>query len=217
MSTVSTDAGDSPGRFEFVQRAIDGDRIALAALLAESRAQLLTRVQRRVPATLRSLLDPDDVVQDAHVEVFRRIGVFKPQTDESFDRWVTTITMRQLQSLIRWHRASKRGGNMIRVQVDQRIEDSTVMLFDQLLGPGKTPSQSAARREVVTVVHEAINSLAEDHRRAVWAVHIEGKHVAAVAVELNCSERAVHGLCRRGLARLRRRLTVSSQYLSSAS
>lgn len=216
MSSVSAGSGNSPGRFQFVQRAVNGDRIALAALLAESRSQLVLRVQRRVPAALRSLLDPDDVVQDAHVEVCRRIGDFRPQTDESFDRWVTTITLRQLQSLIRWHRASKRGGNLIRVQVDQRIEDSTVMLFDQLLGPGKSPSQSAARREIVTVVHEAINSLAEDHRRAVWAVHIEGKHVAAVALELNCSERAVHGLCRRGLAKVRRRLTVASQYLSSS-
>lgn len=216
MNSVSSGSGESPGRFQFVQRAIDGDCIALTALLAESRPQLVNRVERRVPANLRSLLDPDDVVQNAHVEVFRRIGDFKPESENSFDRWIATITLRRLRSMIQWHRASKRGGHLNRAPVSRHIEDSTVMLFDRLIGSGKTPSQSAARREIVSVVHEAINSLAEDHRKAVWAVHIEGKNVEAVAAELNCTERAVHGLCRRGLEKVRARLASASHYFSSS-
>jgi len=168
MGSGTARGEDTPGRAQLVERAIADDAVALTALLAESRGALLERLHRWVPASLHSTVSADDAVQDAHMEVFHRIAAFRPQGKFSFDRWVTTIALRRLRSAIRSIKAAKRGGNMQRTPIDQRIEDSTVLMFDMLAVPGRTPSRSAVRRDMVAAVHDAIDELSDDYRFAVW-------------------------------------------------
>src|SRR5262245_17911230 len=62
-------------------RAQGGDAVALEALMG----RYLTRLQRwasgRVPVSARSLVDTDDVVQDALLNTFRRLAHFQPRHD----------------------------------------------------------------------------------------------------------------------------------------
>src|SRR5262249_53709532 len=77
----------------WLQAAVRGDRAALLKLLSRSRAALVQRVSRRIPAGLRSTVDADDIVQNTHVEVVRRIGEFEAQDAGAFERWVATIAI----------------------------------------------------------------------------------------------------------------------------
>ncbi|MFH1111334.1 MAG: RNA polymerase sigma factor [Planctomycetota bacterium] len=202
-------------RLGLIKRAVEGDELALSALLAESRSRLLRLVSCRIPAVLKPSIEADDIVQQAHVEIFRRIKSFRNQNVESFDRWTSTILLRQLLNALRELRALKRGGGQVRLGGDRRLEDSSIALWNTLVGPGKTPSRVAARREAALAVHSALDGLPAHYRKAIWSIHIEGCPVREVACALGKTERAVHALCRRGLARMRRQLRSVSKFLSS--
>ena len=203
--------------FAMVQRAVRGDAMALKLLLTKSRTRLRDRISGRVPHDLRSVFDVDDIVQEAHVEIFRRIDGFKPQNNGSFDRWVTTIALSRLRNAIKKYRAAKRGGRHRTASLVSRgMEDSALALLDSLADPGRTPSRCVARTEAVEAVQNALAELPDHYRRAVWLVHIEGQPVKNVAIDMDKSERAVHGLCRRGLSLLRDRLGSATRFLTSS-
>jgi RNA polymerase sigma-70 factor (ECF subfamily) len=203
--------------FAMVQRAVRGDAMALKLLLTKSRTRLRDQMAGRVPRDLRSVLDVDDIVQETHVEIFRRIDGFKPQNNGSFDRWVTTIALSRLRNAIKRYRAAKRGGRHRATSlVSRNMEDSALALLDNLADPGRTPSRCVARTEAVEAVQNALAELPDHYRRAVWLVHIEGQPVKNVAIDMGKSERAIHGLCRRGLHLLRDRLGSATRFLTSS-
>ncbi len=73
-----------------VQRAVAGDEAALTVLLTQSYADMMDRLAGRTPADLRPVLDPEDIVQETHVEVFRHIGDFEatlPNPDQHIIRF----------------------------------------------------------------------------------------------------------------------------------
>jgi RNA polymerase sigma-70 factor (ECF subfamily) len=185
-------------------------------LLARSRPRLYEYIAHRLPADLARFVDPDDIVQQTHVAAFRRLGMPQSIRPESFHRWLLAIALNKLRNAIKRHRTAKRGGGRARLLPHKRsVEDSTIELLDKLAGPGRTPSRSAARREAVKAVQEAISDLPVHYRKAVQLVYIEGYTLGEAAAEMRRTNRAVQGLCRRGLRRLKQRLVSGSRLLSS--
>ena len=179
--------------------------------------RLCERLLRRIPADLRSILDPEDVLQESHVEVFRRIESFQPHGPGSFHRWTAAIALSRLRNNIKKYRAAKRGGGRRAVQpLPRNLEDSVVGLFNMVAAPGETPSRIVAKREAVDAVQSGLKDLPEQYRRAIWLVHIEGQSVKDAAAAMGRSERAIHGLCRRGLKLLEGQLGNASRFLSSS-
>lgn len=200
----------------WVSRAVEGDKVALRLLLVNSFERLRERVARRIPADLASHIDPEDIVQEAHIEVFKRLGDFEYRGEGSFDRWLATIALSRLRNAIQHERAAKRGGGLRRAaNKPHAFEDSAVALLDLIAGTTESPSRCVARTEAVRALHGALGQLPENQRQAVWMVHIEGRPVREVSHAMGRTERAIHGLCRRGIALLRESLGSSSGYLSS--
>lgn len=190
-----------------VARAVTGDDTALALLLAESRSRLMADVAIRISPEFRGLLSPEDIVQEAHIEAFRCIKVFEDRGPDSFYRWLATIAVRRLRNCVKHHRAAKRGGaNNANAR---SLNDSCAALLATLTGGLPTPSVIISQGQAVAAMKSAVARLPDQHRCAVWAVYIEGQAVKQVAASIGCSERAVHGLCRRGLKRLQRTLLAS--------
>jgi len=80
-------------------------------------------------------------------------------------------------------------------------------------GTQTTPSRVMARGEAVQALHAALHLLPEHYREAIWLVHIEGTPVKEAAAKLQRSERAIHGLCRRGLKLLQAELKSLTRYI----
>ena len=201
---------------DFLRRAIDGDEVALTVLLSQTRRRLFDFVAKRIPAEIRGQVDPDDVAQDTQVEICRHIQGFDPQGDGAFERWARVIAIRKLRDAIKRHRAKKRGGDRaVIATAGNPNERSMVSLLEILAGPGQTPSRVVARVEAVDAMQEALNQLPEDHRRAIGLVHIEGQSVAQAAEAMGRTDRAIHGLLRRGLKQLRERMGDAGRFLSS--
>lgn len=200
---------------ELVQQAVEGNSVALKVLLTVSRDRLCAQLARRLPGILRGTVDAEDVVQEAHVEVFRRIRAFVPRGPHAFDRWVLAIALSRLRNAVKRRRAVRRGGGrVISAATTKTVEDSTIALMDAIAGPARTPSGSVARTEMIAAVQTALAKLPAQYRIALWLVHIEGRAVREAAAEMGRTERAVHGLCRRGLALLRAQLQSTGRLLA---
>ena len=183
-------------------------------LLTLLRPKFRGYMARKIPSVLASTYDPDDLVQETYVDVFRRIESFDNRGESSFERWVLTIAQNKLRNHLRDRRAQKRGGRQSDLLPDNYL-DSSVALFDQLAGPQSTPSRAFSRKEIVAAVEDALRALPEHCRNAIRLIHFEGKTVRDTAHNLGRSERAVHGLCRRGMKQLREYLHSESRFLSS--
>ena len=82
-------------------RAQQGDALALEALMG----RYLTRLQRwasgRVPSAARSLLDTDDVVQDALLNTFRRLDHFQPRHDGALLAYLREAVANRIRNELR--------------------------------------------------------------------------------------------------------------------
>lgn len=200
---------------DYIQRAAAGDTVALKLLLTDVRPKLIEYVARKVPVDLRSTVGAEDIVQEAYVRVFRKIESFQPLGDNAFYRWVATIALNRLRNAIKKERAVKRGGDRFARSPDRRgFEDSSIALFARVAGTEKTPSRILSRKEAAGALHDALDDLPEQYRRAIRLVHIEERPVREVAIEMDRTERAIHGLCRRGLQRLEKVLGDASMFLT---
>lgn len=120
--------------------------------------------------------------------------------------------------MIKAKRALRRGGQFRQLPgAGGQWDDSTIALLDMLAGPGRTPSRSAARIEAIDAVQSALATIPDHYRQAICLVHLEGRPVKEVAADMGCSERAVHGLCRRGLKQLEAHLRSASRFFSTTS
>lgn len=201
---------------DLVSRAVAGDPVALKTLLTVVHAPLCRYISLRIPLDLGRVIDAEDIVQEAHIEVFRRIHQFEVRGPGSFFRWVAVIALNRLRNALSRHRTAKRGGGRAGLDRARRsIEDSSVVFLDTLAGKGHTPSRSVARGEAVQAVETAMADLPEPYREALRLVHIEGRSVAYAAEQMGRTERSIQGLCRRGLKLMQQCMAGASNYFSS--
>jgi len=216
LATGETSVEGIRDNSELLRRVASGDRPALRLILTELRPQLRESLSSRIPAWLQRLVDADDIIQTAYVDVFRRIdSEFGPRDPRSFPRWVTAIALNRARDAIRQEKAAKRGGGRNGRAYSRKIEDSTISLLNQIAGSGESPSRSVSRREVVSAVQQAIETLPTRYQQVIWTVYIQGRSVKDAAVAMDRSERAVHGLCRRGLKLLEVQLRRRTGLLTS--
>lgn len=200
--------------------AVSGDRIALQVLIATYAPLVTAYVHRLMPRELWGRMGPEDVAQDACLEASRRIAGFRPEGEDAFRRWLFTIARNRLTAVTAAARRQKRGGGRERVLADgagdvlgHDPDGDVVRLLETLAVYYRTPSQSAARRELVVVLERCIDELASDQREAVRLRHLEGLDVATAAARMSRSEPAFKMLCSRGLRQLQTALRSRSFYV----
>lgn len=201
---------------QLTERAVQGDSNALSELLLQHHDRLLAYVRYRIPSERRSLIGAEDVVQETYMEVFRTIDRFQPGSAEAFYRWLAAIARQRLLDQVKALKRKKREGDRMRIKGPPPGIASTVASLMQVVAvDSHTPSRSAARRETAKPLSVALAGLKPEYRQALVLRYHEGLPVAEVARRMDRSDRAVHMLCYRGLARLREALGSFTKYLSS--
>ena len=198
-----------------LHKAVAGDGDALETLLLQYFDRLVAVVSGRIPDDVRSALSAEDVVQDAFIVAFQRIGGFQPQGCEAFFAWLSQIAENRLMDATKALRAAKRGGGWARV-TDARdaTDDDIIPVLEMLPTRSRTPSRSAAAHEALAALEAALEALEPDYREVLRLRYIEMQPVAACAARLQRSEGAVHMLLSRALAALRARLGESARYFT---
>lgn len=185
-------------------------REALTQHLGRLAPEMRQFVERRIPDLYRSVLAPDDILQETWTAAYRSADRFEPIGAGAVDRWIYKIAEQRLLLALRHLRRQKRGVKVR--QVSGNIPDTSYLdLFSRLSYPGRTPSSIAASQEAISAMQSAIGSLDDDQRRAVSLHHLEGLTRAEVAEIMQRTKPAVNSLLYRAMDELRRALRRQSQ------
>ncbi|MBN2447143.1 MAG: sigma-70 family RNA polymerase sigma factor [Phycisphaerae bacterium] len=198
---------------DLLERAVAGDRDALALLLRQHAPGLARSLKGRIPPRWRSVLSVDDVLQQAFADAFLGIQRFSSHSIEAFAKWLRVIAKRNLCNALEMLETEKRGGNHQRI-LDHRIAGSIANLLETISTGEAPPSQNLARKDARRALAREIRQLPEIYRCVVRMYDYEGRPAEEIASNLNRSTGAVYMIRARALDHLRERLGSGSQYLS---
>jgi RNA polymerase sigma-70 factor (ECF subfamily) len=185
---------DFPG---LVKRCLDADAAAWTELVAAQ--------QRRVYALCyrftASAHDAEDLTQDVFIKVYANLRTFDAAKG-SFPTWITTLTRNLLVDHFRRSR-------------QQRATDSLDAGWDQgsdaprpepLVDPRSTPLQHAVRRQLESLVQNALARVSPELREAVILRDLQDMDYKEIAQVLSIPQGTVKSRISRGRAELARLL-----------
>jgi RNA polymerase sigma-70 factor, ECF subfamily len=198
-------ANDSSETGRLLGRARAGDRLACSELLERHRDRLRRMVDLRLDWRLRGRLDPSDVLQEAYLDVARRLEDYLSDPKLPPFLWLRLIVGERLTNLHRHHLGSRMrdASREISLYHEALPEASSAALASMLLGRHTSPTQAALRAERMLRVQEALNSLDPLDREVLALRHFEQLNRAETAVVLGISEEAGAKRYIRALKRLK--------------
>ncbi|HEY2841897.1 MAG TPA: RNA polymerase sigma factor [Pirellulales bacterium] len=198
-----------------VTAAVAGDRGALERLLLAHYSRLEQRVRNRLGVEAAGLVDAEDVLQEAFVDVFRGIGKFQAAGDGAFAAWLNTVVEHRLLDTVRRLRRKKRGGDRRHVAGPANAADSSLADLVALLSDhGGSPSQCAARGEAIRAVQVGLAGLPSDQRAVILHRYIEQQSIESTATAMRRTPGAVRGLLHRAKHSLRDALGRSARWFA---
>ena len=159
------------------------DDAFLANLLEAECDRLRWQLTNRIPRTLRSVLDVDDVLQQSCIDAFRAINDVHFEEKQAFSVWFETIARRNLIDIVRSLKAVKRGGAR-RPLAAQDLALSLTDLLSQLFAHSVTASRHAMASESLERLQGAIAKLPEHYRAVVEQYDLQQHTIEQVAQSL---------------------------------
>ena len=120
-----------------LQRALAGDEPALAALFDGSRQQLRRMIRLRLDRRLSGRVDSSDVLQDAYLEVHKRIAEYARDPEAMpFHLWLRLVVGQKLTDVHRYHLGAQMrdAGQEVSLHRGPFPQADSVSLAAQLLG-----------------------------------------------------------------------------------
>lgn len=100
---------EADSTFQLLERAHAGDSAALDELFARYLKPLQRWASGRLPHWARTSADTHDLVQDALLNTFRRIGSFEPRREGAFQAYLRQVVMNRIREEIRKTRTRPQG------------------------------------------------------------------------------------------------------------
>lgn len=187
-----------------LQDAGEGRPEVLGRLLEEHRRRLLKMVHLRMDPRLKARAGASDVLQDAFVEASERLDEYLGNPRLPFFLWLRIITAQRLIRLQRKHIGAKKRDVRRQVPMERpRMPGaSSVVLADDLIARGTTPTQALARDEVRALLAAAIDAMKPEDREILILRHFEELSNAEAAAELGIEAPAASKRYVRALKRL---------------
>jgi RNA polymerase sigma-70 factor (ECF subfamily) len=198
-------AGESADIDDLLRRAQAGDRQALAALFTHYRERLRQMVRLRLDRRLQGRLDPSDVLQEAYLDLARRLPEYAANPSLPFFLWLRGVTGQRLIDLHRQHLGAKMRDAAQEVSLYRGAlpQASSVSLAAQLLGRLTSASRAAIRAETQIRVQEALNSMDPLDREVLTLRHFEMLNNEETAQVLGIKKSAASNRYVRALKRLK--------------
>ncbi len=164
---------------------------------------LLMRLQ--LNPTLEAKLDSSGIVQQTLWEAQQSWKKLSELEESAQTAWLRKALANNLRDELDKLKTVKRQAFSER-SLEEVLEQSSARVRHWLAREQLTPSQSASRREQGVQLATALETLAENQRRAVELRHLKGCSLTEVAKTMRTTKPAVVGLLHRGLANLRTQL-----------
>ena len=158
---------------KIVNKLITGGDAAVAELFSEFQPRLERMVEFRLDRRLRGRVDSLDIIQEAYIEIARRIGDYTSNPAVAFYVWVRQITWQTLVSVHRRHLGQKRHPSM-EVRLNRKgPKETTYSIAEALVGQLTSPSGAARRQEDYDQLREALSTMDETDREVLALRHFE--------------------------------------------
>lgn len=183
----------------------------VAELFSKYRDQLERMVHFRLDRRLYGRVDASDILQEAYLDVSRRIVEYTAEPKVSFFVWARQITW---QRLLMTHRlqlgVQKRDASLeISLQGMANSDATSVSLAEILAGSLTSPSEVAIRDERAEQLRAALDTMDPIDREVLALRHFEHLSNTDVAQVLNIQKTAASNRYIRALERLREILADS--------
>jgi RNA polymerase sigma-70 factor (ECF subfamily) len=195
---------DSPDP-DLLRRAGDGESDSLQELFTRYRPRLRRMVKLRLDPRVQGRVDPSDVIQEAYLEICRKLADYLRDPRMPFFLWLRLLTGQKLALAHRQHLGvqARDAGREVSLYRGALPEASSAALAAQLLGKLTSPSQAALKAELKLRVQEALNGMDAIDREVLTLRHFEHLSNSESALVLGISEPAACNRYVRALERLR--------------
>jgi RNA polymerase sigma-70 factor, ECF subfamily len=187
-----------------LDRLRTGDRQALGELFSLYRDRLWRMVYVRLDRRLSVRVDPEDILQEAFLDVARRIDEFLNEPAVPFYVWLRFLTAQRLQMIQRVHLGAQMRDASLEVSLPQGGDpvnpDSMAGAFVSRL---TSPTQAVIRKEMQGRLREALDDLDPLDREVLALRHFEELSNNEVAQVLGISKEAASKRHVRALKRLK--------------
>jgi RNA polymerase sigma-70 factor (ECF subfamily) len=203
MDPVTTDDGGEVS--DLLRRAAAGDEQALQELFGRYRDRLKRMVHLRLNRRLQGRVDDSDVLQEAYLDVSRRLNEYLANPTLPFFLWLRHLAGLKLAEVHRRHLGTQLRDAEREVTLHRGglPEADSVSLANQLLGKLTTPSQAAIKAETRLFVQEALNSMDPVDREVLALKHFEQLSTSEIAEVLGLSKAGAGSRYLRAIKRLR--------------
>ncbi len=188
-----------------LRRLLAGDTQVPAELFQHYRPRLRRMVRLRLDRRLQGRVDPSDVLQDAFLDLARRVPEYVANPALPFFLWLRLLTGQRLLMVHRHHLGTQMrdAGQEVSLYNGPLPQASSASLAAQLLGRLTTPSQAAVRAEMQLRLQEALNAMDPIDREVLTLRHFEELSNGETARVLGLRKSAASNRYVRALKRLR--------------
>lgn len=187
------------------ERTREPSPASVGALLEDFRPRLQRMLKLRVDSRLRRRIDPADVLQETFAEVVARLDEYLVSRPMPFFLWVRLIAAQKVAQLHQHHLGAARRDAGREVTPGAFPAASTVSLA-HAFAPGPSPSESAARGEILARVRAALERLDPVEREVLALRYFERLSTEETAFVLGLTASGVGKRQLRALGHLKREL-----------
>lgn len=176
---------------------------ALAEVFSAHRERLERMVAFRLDPRIRGRLDPADVLQEAYLEINRRLGDYLENPSVSCFVWMRQQTFQVLVDLQRGHFREKRSPlREVSPGLIRPADATSFAIAHHLISEHTSPSVAVAKLEEIERIHRALAEMNETDREVLALRHFELLTNQQVAEILGLSSTAASNRYVRAAARL---------------
>lgn len=186
---------------ELVKLAKAGNQDALAQLFSQYKRQLRTMIALRMDANLKGRLDPSDVLQDAWVDVARKLGNYDPAS-MSFFVWLRLVASERLIASHRQHVGTQKRDPRRELR-QQNLNATSLSLGNFFVDKLTSISGKAIKAEQHAKLQSVLDQM-DEHDREVIAMRVfEGMSNGETAECLEITTNAASKRFIRAIGKLR--------------
>lgn len=188
-----------------VRRLADHGSTAAAELFEEYRERLRLMVKFRLNDRVLGRVDPDDVLQEASLEVTRRVDDYLKDPRVPPFVWMRMITLQKTIDVHRRHLGAGKRNAAQDMRFGQHVpwKSTSLSLAAQLVASITSPSEAMIRQEALQQMGDALDELSEQDREILVLRHLEELSNNEAAAVLGLDKSAATKRYIRALKRLK--------------
>jgi RNA polymerase sigma-70 factor (ECF subfamily) len=194
---------------ELLERAAAGDAEAAGRAVVAYDERLRRVVRLRLDARVARRVDPDDVLQEMHVEALERLPEFLSAREVPFLVWLRFLTVQRCVTLARRHLETGSRDARREQPLGGQADATSLALEEALSARLTTPSGAASRRESRAGLRAAVEALEPLDREILCLRHFEELDNGEAAAVLAVTPAAASKRYVRALVRLKEVLTAA--------